>query len=138
MRPGWMARLGIGLCLSGALVAAPPAGAASSTGAAASTTRGLADLAACDDRAPQDRASCRREAAAAWDEARRGQLDDGSAQQHQANALARCERLPAEERSACIARMQGGGTVRGSAAEGGIYREMIIREDAPVQDGAKR
>jgi len=36
--------------------------------------------------------------------------------------------LPSGERDACLARMQGQGVARGSVAEGGIYRELVIRE----------
>jgi hypothetical protein len=75
----------------------------------------------------QDQATCLREAGAALEEARRGRLDDGQAA-YQQNALIRCNALPAEERSACHARMQGQGVTRGSVAEGGIYRELVTRE----------
>jgi hypothetical protein len=76
----------------------------------------------------QDQSTCLREAGAALEEARRGRLDTGQAARYQENALLRCSVLPSEERSACHARMQGQGTTRGSVAEGGIYRELIIRE----------
>jgi hypothetical protein len=49
------------------------------------------------------------------------------------NALLRCERLATKERLACTARMQGAGTVRGSAASGGIYRELTTTEPAKAQ-----
>lgn len=138
-RLAWRGRSALLACAMGALLAGAPVDAADGNAdRPGGTGARLTDLAACDDRAPQDRDNCRREAAAAREDARRGQLGNGSAQQYEANALARCERLPAEERRACVARMQGQGTARGSAAEGGIYRELVIREDAPPQDGTKR
>jgi len=94
-------------------------------------TRYQAERAACDSgQLHQDRTACLREAGAALEEARRGRLDDGRAQ-YQQNAVMRCNVLPAEERSACHARMQGQGTTRGSVAEGGIYRELVTRETGP-------
>jgi hypothetical protein len=86
-------------------------------------------------RSHQDRATCLREAGAALDEARRGRLDDSQAQ-YEKNALVRCNPLPPEDRQACIARMQGQGTTRGSVEGGGIYRELITRETAPSEPSA--
>ena len=84
----------------------------------------------------QDRATCLREAGAALVEARRGGLD-GNASSYEKNQLRRCEPLPAEERSACEARMRGQGTTSGSVAGGGIYRELVTREtEAPVMPPA--
>jgi hypothetical protein len=108
------------LAATGAL-AAPPSEA---------QARYQAERAACDGaHAYQDRATCLREAGAAYEEAKRGRLADGSAQsQYQQNALMRCNGLPPDERSACQARMQGQGTTSGSVAGGGIHRELVIRE----------
>lgn len=44
------------------------------------------------------------------------------------NAQRRCDALPQELRSDCLARMQGQGSTRGSVAGGGIYRELVTRE----------
>jgi hypothetical protein len=44
------------------------------------------------------------------------------------NALQRCEALKGDDRSDCLARMQGQGTTSGSVAGGGIYRELVTRE----------
>ena len=109
-----------------AALAAPPSDA---------QARYQAERARCNSgQSQQDQTTCLREAGAAYEEAKRGRLDDGRAQ-YQQNALARCEVLPAEERSACHARMQGQGTTRGSVESGGIYRELITRE-GPAESGA--
>jgi len=73
-----------------------------------------------------DRATCLKEAGAALDEARRGRLQDYG--HYLQNALARCQRLPAEERKDCEARMQGRGEVYGSVEGGGLYRELVTRQ----------
>ena len=69
----------------------------------------------------------RREAGAARDEARRGELARGeNAAQFEQNKFARCEKLPGEERDYCIRRMNGEGTVSGSVEGGGLYRELRV------------
>jgi hypothetical protein len=79
--------------------------------------------------ANQDRDTCLKEAAAARDEARRGELGNGPAP-YADNAGRRCDALPAAERGDCQARMQGQGTTSGSVGAGGIYRELVTREPA--------
>lgn len=76
----------------------------------------------------QDRATCLREANAAYAEARRGRLDNRQQAMHERNAMARCERLPAAERTDCEHRMRGHGTVSGSVEGGGLYRETVTVE----------
>lgn len=100
---------------------------------AASTAAGAPPRDPCAD-APQARDACRREAAAAAAEARRGTLGDGSAAAYRANALRRCDPLPAADREACIARLTGHGTTSGSVQGGGIYREyhqIVAPTDVP-------
>ncbi|RXZ38283.1 hypothetical protein D9O50_01675 [Oxalobacteraceae bacterium CAVE-383] len=77
-----------------------------------------------DGTSNEDRATCLREAAAARDEARRGQLTDDSAAERQ-NAVARCNGLPESDRADCVRRVQGEGTVSGSVGGGGIFRETV-------------
>ena len=80
----------------------------------------------------QERATCLKEAGAAFDQARREGWRDDSAQNAR-NEHKRCLTLPDAERKDCLARMQGQGTASGSAAAGGIYRELVTREvGAPV------
>lgn len=117
-----IAALGASLGVPVTVPAAPPSDA---------QMRYQQERAACDSgRSYQDRATCLREAGAAYEEAKRGRLADGSAQ-YQQNALARCSVLPPEERGACQARMQGAGTTSGSVEGGGIYRELVTREQSP-------
>jgi len=90
--------------------------------------RYLQERAVClNGQSNQDRVTCLREAGAALAQARHQGLDDGSAP-YARNARQRCEGLPADDRKDCLARMQGQGTTSGSAAAGGIYRELVTRE----------
>lgn len=78
----------------------------------------------------QDRATCLKEAAAAYGETRRGQLNDGQAQ-YNLNALERCNALPPEDMKACQRRINGEGISEGSAQEGGIYRKIETPTSTP-------
>jgi len=85
-----------------------------------------AERAIClDGRSNQDRATCLKEAGAAFDEARRGRLSDGNTE-YQQNAMSRCQKLDVDARQACERRMRGEGVVTGSVAAGGLYRELTI------------
>ena len=113
---------------SGFLVATSAALAAGAYEPAASPSRYQAERDEClAGLNHQDRATCLREAAAARDAARRGQLDNGPAD-YQRNAISRCQPLPADQRADCVDRMQGRGATSGSVEEGGIYREKVTRE----------
>lgn len=119
------------LVLFGAVFGSAPALAAVSTKADAElTARFRQELAACNNgQTKQERSACIREAHAARAEARRGALGEGSAPT-QANNLDRCRALAGDERTACMARMQGYGTTSGTAADGGILRELVVVEPA--------
>jgi hypothetical protein len=94
--------------------------------------RYLAERAVCmRGQSNQSLQTCLREADAAYAQARRADLDDGAVD-YARNALLRCERLSPDESAACAARMQGAGTVSGSAASGGISRELVTSEPAKV------
>jgi hypothetical protein len=82
------------------------------------------------DRSNQDRATCLREADAAHAEARRGGLEADSAPFAE-NARRRCDPLPDGQRQACQARMEGQGSISGSAATGGILRELSTPQTEP-------
>lgn len=83
----------------------------------------------------QDRATCLREAGAAFALAKQGALDDGDAP-YRRNATQRCDALPDADRQDCRARMGGQGTTSGSVAAGGIIRELVTRDGVPVSAGA--
>ena len=71
----------------------------------------------------QDQATCLREARNAQADKKRGVLDNSNAQ-FDANAKARCDVLPGEEKAACDARLMGYGSTTGSVAAGGVLREV--------------
>lgn len=78
----------------------------------------------------EDRATCLREAAAAQAQRRRGAApEDASA--FERNALLRCDALSGDERTDCVARMQGQGSTSGSVSGGGILREKVTVVPAP-------
>jgi hypothetical protein len=88
-----------------------------------------AERAACTNgQSNQDRATCLKEAGAALQEAKLGHLNDNQAAQR-SNALLRCNALPAGDRDLCQRRINGEGTTKGSALEGGIIRELIVPDN---------
>lgn len=80
-----------------------------------------------DGRSQQSLQTCLREADAARVQAIQSDLDDG-ATDYVRNASRRCDSLPPDLRQPCVARMQGAGTVSGSAAGGGIDRELVTTQ----------
>ena len=72
----------------------------------------------------QDRATCLKEAGAAYQEARRGGLATSGDNELGRNSTDRCRMLPRQERKECAMRMQGQGVTSGSAQQGGILREV--------------
>lgn len=70
----------------------------------------------------QDRATCLKEAGAAYEEARRGGLGAGPAADLSRNATQRCEAQPPADRAACVQRILGAGTAEGSVEGGGVLR----------------
>jgi hypothetical protein len=80
----------------------------------------------------QDRATCLREAAAAYQEARHARPGPALPEDRYAqNALARCQPLSAADRAECERRMRSG-TSSGSVTGGGILRELHTTETAPA------
>ena len=83
---------------------------------------------------PEAKQTCRREAGAAMQEARRDRLVRGTGDTS-ANAVERCQRLPTERRADCERLMRDGTAVeRGSVSGGGVLREMTIT--VPVDPAA--
>lgn len=70
----------------------------------------------------QDKATCLKEAAAALQEARRGQLTVAQEAALKRNRLARCNAQQGADREDCVMRMEAG-TTSGTAQSGGILRE---------------
>jgi Ni/Co efflux regulator RcnB len=94
------------------------------------------ERAACEN--AQDKAACLRDAAAAREAAKHGQLDTAQGNYGQ-NAFARCNALPVEERDACVRRVRGEGVTQGSVSEGGVireYREYTLPSPAPSSGGS--
>jgi len=85
----------------------------------------------------QAKETCLREAGAALQAARQGQLDDRGAI-YQQNALQRCKPLPPADAKDCRDRILGQGTVSGSVKGGGLYREKVTVEiGEPPQPSAE-
>lgn len=76
----------------------------------------------------QDLATCKREAGAALQEARRQRLLTHGDESLQSNSTARCQALPAGGREDCMKQMSqdSNTTVQGSIAGGGILRTTTI------------
>jgi hypothetical protein len=122
----------LALLMLGVALASASAMAASKTASADALARYQQERAVCTSgQSNQDRATCLREAGAAYAQARQeGSVDEDEAQ-YSSNARKRCERLPDSDRRDCMARMDGQGTTSGSAAAGGISRELVTRETVP-------
>jgi hypothetical protein len=123
-----------------AMAAADAASSAASTAApnaapnaAALRTTYEKDKAACNKKPVGDAlVTCLREAGAAYDAGRKGQLRSDSDAER--NARVRCEPLPEAQRNDCLARARGEGesTAHGSVEGGGILRETVTRTVTPA------
>ena len=129
----WVPTLMLVALVCAALLVVIPAEAEPSAPAPAASTSAASryqqDRAACmNGQSNQDRATCLKEAGAAYAEAKHGGLKvtgaTGGQADREANASQRCMSLPAEESKACMARMRGEGSTSGTAASGGILREL--------------
>ncbi|MBS0450633.1 MAG: hypothetical protein JSS14_04920 [Proteobacteria bacterium] len=125
-KPSSISSAAIVLALAAAGLAALPAQAQTPAPAAAAAAK-------CDG-VQQDKAACQREAGAARQEAAQGGLTGGSLSGNQANALARCQQLPAADKADCEARIRGepGSTSSGSVMGGGVVRETVTPVPAPA------
>lgn len=111
------------LLAAGSLVALPSAFA---DGPSGSSGTYQSERAMCGH-IQQDTSACIREAGAAAQAARTGNLTHASADTYRQNALARCQSQPVEERQACEQRVLGTGatTIDGSVLGGGAIRETV-------------
>ena len=115
----------IALVTAGSLLCAFAALAATPAALADAKARYRQEMALCNSgQSNQDPATCRQEAQHALAAARRGGLDDVPGQ-YENNAVQRCEALKGADRSDCLARMRGEGSVEGSVAGGGILRQSV-------------
>ena len=114
----------IALCAAGSLLVLSTAMAAGSKKSDAQATYNSERAACMSGQSGQDRATCLKEAGAALQEARRGNLNDGKVD-YDSNRLSRCDQQPAADRADCVRRMNGEGTTSGSVQGGGIYRELV-------------
>ena len=71
----------------------------------------------------QDRATCPKEANNAYNDARRGALNNTGSTNLSQNALERCKAQPAADQDACVRRIMGAGASDGSVKGGGLLRE---------------
>lgn len=121
LRPSRMA------LIVGAAALLPLAAHAQGTSMADMQSRYKEDLQRCESLTdPESQRTCRREAAAALQEARRDRLVTGQSDTA-ANAAARCQRLPAGQREDCERLMSDSAAVEhGSISGGGVLRELTI------------
>ncbi len=99
--------------------------AADPSKAAASETSAREQAACLAGNSSQPRETCLKEAAAARAEARHGKAPEPDQASLTANALRRCERVPAADRHACQQMALGGGTASGSVEGGGVLKEYV-------------
>jgi len=117
---------GLALCAAGALISATVAVAADRGDLSDADFVYQRERAACiSGQTSQDRATCMREAEAARQEARRGQIDDDDEAQFEQNRMRGCDGLPPEDREDCVRLKSGEGSTSGSVEGGGIYRELV-------------
>lgn len=79
----------------------------------------------------QDRPACLKEATNALAEARRHPGSDGSPAEWRQNALARCAKVPATDKTACERLAMGEGKQSGSVEGGGIVKEIVTTTYGP-------
>lgn len=75
----------------------------------------------------QDRATCMKEAGAAYTEAKRGALAVAGSVDFERNATQRCDAQPPADRAACVQRILGAGKTQGSVEGGGLIRKTETR-----------
>ena len=116
--------------LAAALCLAPGAWAGTKSELAQAQRQHQRERAHCTSgHSQQGRATCLKEADAAYQEARRGTLANGPGIDLAKNATRRCEAQPAADREACVQRVLGAGNTEGSVEAGGVIRrsETIVR-----------
>lgn len=127
MKPNTNLLLQVGACATLGLAALlAPLAATAASKAEQTELRALyqRELAACKTgETGQERSACVREAHASYAQGLRGGLGDGAAP-YAANARQRCDALKGGDKTDCVARMNGHGSVSGSVESGGMLREL--------------
>lgn len=119
--------IGLSMVAAAAMLCSPFV-SAEEGGAASAKARYEQERSRCQSgQSGQDLKTCLREAGAALQAARQGQLDDHDAR-YTRNALERCKPLPPDDAKDCRDRVLGQGTVSGSVKGGGLYREKTTTE----------
>lgn len=98
------------------------------------------EVAVCNGPAPnQGRATCLKEANAAYAQNRQGAAANSSAD-YKGNASRRCDAVPGPDGDACRAMVAGQGSTSGSVAGGGVLHELVTPTpaSAPTAGDAKR
>lgn len=120
----------VGLTMAAAALLCSPFVSAEQGSTAAAKARFDQERSRCQSgQSGQDMKTCLREAGAALQASRQGQLDDHDAR-YTRNALERCKPLPSDEAKDCRDRVLGQGavSVSGSVKGGGLYREKVTTE----------
>jgi len=123
----------VGLSMAAAALLCSPFVSAEEGGAASAKARYDQERSRCmSGQSGQDLKTCLREAGAALQASRQGQLDDRDSR-YTRNALERCKPLPSDEAKDCRDRILGQGNVSasGSVKGGGLYREKVTTEVLP-------
>ena len=114
----------LALCAAGAMLGSPLVGAQGSADSASMQAVFQRERAVClNGLSHQDRPTCLKDASAAYQEARRGQLGNGDGQ-FERNRLIRCSVHAPQDRLACERNANGEGVTSGSVNGGGIIREI--------------
>ncbi len=112
------------LCATFAMLSTTVAAAATSGDMREAQSVYQKERAAClSGESHQDRATCLKEAAAAFQESRGGRLGGGQGQ-FDRNRLLRCDAQKPENRDDCVRKINGEGLASGSVLGGGIFREL--------------
>ncbi len=125
-----LAAVGLMVAVSYALAATP------SADDKAEQARYEKERAVCmNGKSNQDQATCLKEAGAAREEAKRGQLNDGQVR-YRKNQLERCDTLPPNDKEECRARIKHG-EVSGTPEAGGVIRELRTTVPADAASAPK-
>jgi hypothetical protein len=101
---------------------------------AAAQTRYKQEMIACTSEKPAvgDNSNCAKEARNSLAEMKRGKMGPTlTPTDYQRNALVRCEVHKGDDKTDCVARVQGQGRTEGSVAGGGIFRELTTIKIIP-------